>query len=147
MVNGSWDDGDDDIRHEWNTSWNDGDCEIGNQSDAAHGGGDGDVHDFGTLVSRPRRKVEKTDVQYDKKPKHVDVDALKKILWSIMQELQKSGEEVLSFKKILTSFLTGTLSAGDISPHLCFICILHLANKHQLTIHESPDLQDLSIHF
>ncbi|KAI3526883.1 hypothetical protein L1887_06149 [Cichorium endivia] len=105
MVNGSWDDGDDELCHEGNASWDDGDCEIGNQSDAAHGAGDGDVHDFGTLVSRPRRKVEKTHVQYDKKPKHVDVDALKVILWSITQELQKSGEEALSFKKILTSFL------------------------------------------
>ncbi|KAI3526882.1 hypothetical protein L1887_06148 [Cichorium endivia] len=71
---------DHELRQKRNAYWDDGDCEIGNQSDAAHGAGDGDVDNFDTLVSRPRRKVEKTHVQYDKKPKHVDLDALKEIL-------------------------------------------------------------------
>ncbi|KAM1059431.1 hypothetical protein ACFX1X_024455 [Malus domestica] len=33
-----------------------------------------------------------------------------------------------------------------ISPHPCFICLLHLANEHGLMILGSPNLDDLSIH-
>ncbi|GKV37970.1 hypothetical protein SLEP1_g45929 [Rubroshorea leprosula] len=34
----------------------------------------------------------------------------------------------------------------DISPHLCFICLLHLANEHGLNIHGCPGLDDLGVH-
>lgn len=58
-------------------------------------------------------------------------------------------EETLSFKHVLAAIPTRhRLSAPieDISPHLCFICLLHLANEHGLSIHGCADLNDLRIH-
>lgn len=58
-------------------------------------------------------------------------------------------EETLSFKHVLAAIPTRhRLSAPieDISPHLCFICVLHLANEHGLSIHGCADLDDLRIH-
>lgn len=56
--------------------------------------------------------------------------------------------ETISFKQALAAFPSdcrAATSIGDISPHLCFICLLHLANEHGLSIHGSADLEDLSI--
>lgn len=36
-------------------------------------------------------------------------------------------------------------SAKDISPHLTFICLLHLANEHCLHIHDCPTMDELEI--
>ncbi|PRQ52729.1 putative condensin complex subunit 2/barren [Rosa chinensis] len=111
-----------------------------------------DVEDFSTLVSQPRQ-VNKIEVQYDKTSKQVDVQALKETLWAHVQEtVQKStqGEEqVVSFKQILGSFPSDCRAAptiNDISPHLCFICLLHLANEHGLKILGNTNLDDLSVH-
>lgn len=54
----------------------------------------------------------------------------------------------MSFKQVLASFPEDCRAAAtsDISPHLCFICLLHLANEHGLTINGCPNLDDLSIH-
>nr|XP_043628578.1 condensin complex subunit 2-like [Erigeron canadensis] len=129
------------------TSWDD-DCEVGDQYD--DGNAYSDVEDSSTLVSQPRQ-VEKIEVQYDRRSKQVDVHILKETLWSSMQEVQNSAhEETLSFKNTLASFRTdkkrpAAASIDDISPHLCFICLLHLANEHGLSIHGSPDLDDLRI--
>jgi condensin complex subunit 2 len=41
-----------------------------------------------------------------------------------------------------------TVLAGateDISVHMAFICMLHLANEHNLTITDRPGLDDLDI--
>ncbi|KAI3704000.1 hypothetical protein L1987_74201 [Smallanthus sonchifolius] len=109
-----------------------------------------DVEDSATLVSQPRQ-VEKIEVQYNRKSKQVDVHILKETLWSSVQEMHKSAqEEPLSFKNMLASFPADKTRPAaalteDISPHLCFICLLHLANEHGLSINGSPDLDDLSI--
>ncbi|KAK1418178.1 hypothetical protein QVD17_27320 [Tagetes erecta] len=130
------------------SSWDD-DCGVGGQFD--DGNAYSDVEDSTTLVSQPRQ-VEKIEVQYDRKSKQVDVHILKETLWSSMQEMHKPAqEESLSFKNMLASFQTektrpAAASTEDISPHLCFICLLHLANEHGLTINGSPNLDDLSIH-
>ncbi|KAI3702571.1 hypothetical protein L6452_28314 [Arctium lappa] len=130
-------------------SWDD-DCGIGGQFD--DGDAYSDVEDSSTLISQPRQ-VNKIEVQYDKKSKQVDVHILKETLWSSMQEMQISAEEeTLSFKSILASFPAdkkrpaAAASIDDISSHLCFICILHLANEHGLGIHGSPNLDELTIH-
>ncbi|KAK9924503.1 hypothetical protein M0R45_032869 [Rubus argutus] len=111
-----------------------------------------DVEDFSTLVSQPRQ-VNKIEVQYDKTSKQVDVQALKETLWGHVQESVKmstQGEEhVVSFKQILGSFPSDSKAAAsinDISPHLCFICLLHLANEHGLRILGNANLDDLSVH-
>jgi condensin complex subunit 2 len=62
----------------------------------------------------------------------------------------KGREEAVSFRQVLASFPNDCTAAGtinDISPHLCFICLLHLANEHGLSIHGCTNLDDLSIHF
>ncbi|XWS51831.1 hypothetical protein CRYUN_Cryun11dG0016200 [Craigia yunnanensis] len=57
-------------------------------------------------------------------------------------------KEALSFKHVLATFPFNCQAAApeDISPHLCFICLLHLANEHGLSIQDRPSLDDLSFH-
>lgn len=131
----------DEVHQEANPSWDDDDCGIGDQFD--DGNAYSDVDD--SLVSQPRQ-VEKIDIQYDKKSKQVDVHMLKDSLWSTIQGMHKSAQDQdLSFKNILSSFSDAT-SNDDITPHLSFICMLHLANEHGLTLLGSPDMDDVSIH-
>ncbi|KAL4339922.1 hypothetical protein GQ457_08G015460 [Hibiscus cannabinus] len=110
-----------------------------------------DVDDSDMLVSQPRQ-VSKIEVQYDKTSKQVDVQALKETLWDQIQQSQEtsiqSPEETISFKHLLASFPAGCNAAAttkEISPHLCFICLLHLANEHGLRIHGCPNMDDLDV--
>ncbi|CAN8247681.1 unnamed protein product [Cochlearia groenlandica] len=117
-----------------------------------------DADDTNTLISQPRQ-VNKIDVQYDKASKQVDVQVLKETLWGCLQkssqspiqdeEHQQEPLESRSFKELLARFPDDCQAAGsnqDISPHLCFICLLHLANEHCLSLVGSQDLDDLTIH-
>ncbi|KAH6788995.1 condensin complex subunit [Perilla frutescens var. frutescens] len=133
------------------TSWDDGD-DFGGAFDDGHAYSD--VEEPSTLVSQPRQ-VSKIEVQYDKTSKQVDVHVLKETLWGHMQQLnhspveEEATEESISFKQVLASFPDNCRAAGslnDISSHLCFICLLHLANEHGLQILGCPSLDDLSIH-
>ena len=66
------------------------------------------------------------------------------------EEHQQEPPESRSFKELLASFPDDCKAAGttqDISPHLCFICLLHLANEHNLSLVGSQDLEDLTINF
>ncbi|CAN6445668.1 unnamed protein product [Victoria cruziana] len=109
-----------------------------------------DVDDSDGLVSRPRQ-VNKIDVEYDKTSKQVDVHALKGTLWVSMQELlatsDPENDEILSFRHVLSRLPENCSAAAakDISPHLCFICLLHLANEHCLSIQHSPNFDELFI--
>ncbi|KAG8488359.1 hypothetical protein CXB51_016381 [Gossypium anomalum] len=109
-----------------------------------------DVDDSGMLVSQPRQ-VSKIEVRYDKTSKQVDVQALKETLWDHMQQSPETSfqsPEETSFKHLLASFPADCKAAAtteEISPHLCFICLLHLANEHGLRIHGRPDMDDLGI--
>ncbi|XP_021758674.1 condensin complex subunit 2-like [Chenopodium quinoa] len=110
-----------------------------------------DVEDD-TFVSEPR-KVDKIEVEYDTTSKQVDVHLLKETLWTLVQESIQTPEvevrgDAVSFRHVLTAFPDEckAASTNDISPHLCFICLLHLANEHGLTIVGNPNLDDLSIH-
>ncbi|XP_057955867.1 condensin complex subunit 2 [Malania oleifera] len=127
-------------------SWDDGAfCdEYDNRS------GHSDIDDSSMLVSQPRQ-VNKIEVQYDKTSKQVDVQALKETLWDCIQRSTQMPimEEMVSFRNILASFPSdcqATTARGDISPHLCFICLLHLANEHGLNIRGCNSLDDLSIY-
>lgn len=112
-----------------------------------------DVDDSNSLIAQPRQ-VNKIEVQYDRTSKQVDVQALKETLWDHLQEssqnLEPGKEEAaISFKHILASLPSEcqvAASLKDISPHLCFICLLHLANEHGLRILGCPNLDDLSVH-
>ncbi|MED6181093.1 hypothetical protein PIB30_016431 [Stylosanthes scabra] len=110
-----------------------------------------DVEDSDTLVSLPRQ-VNKIEVQFDKTSKQVNVQELKITLWKHVQEsanLSCEGQkETVSFRSVLTNFPTECNAAAtisDISPHLCFICLLHLANEKGLSIQGFPSLDDLAI--
>lgn len=129
-------------------SWDD-ETVFGDQFD--DGNGFCDVEEFNTLISQPRQ-VNKIEVQYDRTSKQVDVQALKETLWESLQESQlnsvQAQGETISFKHALAAFPNDCRAAAsleDISPHLCFICLLHLANEHGLSIHGSANLEDLSI--
>ncbi|XP_022970958.1 condensin complex subunit 2 [Cucurbita maxima] len=134
---------------ETSPSWED-DNVFGGQYD--EGDAHSDVEDSDALVTQPRQ-VNKIEVQYDKTSKQVDVQALKETLWSHLQESQtdaQGDDETVSFKQILATFPDDCRAAqtiNDISPHLCFICLLHLANEHGLSINGYDHLNDLTIHF
>lgn len=132
-------------------SWDD---QNGFDGSSDHEGAYGDVEDLSNLVSQPRQ-VNKIEVQYDKTSKQVDVQALKETLWDHIREknlaeVQEDTEDhKISFQQILATFpidCRAASSVRDISPHLCFICLLHLANEHGLWIQGSTNLDDLSIH-
>ncbi|KAG5021042.1 hypothetical protein JHK87_016897 [Glycine soja] len=121
--------------------------------DAGDYGGDlhSDMEDSNTLITQPRQ-VNKIEVQYDKTSKQVDVHALKITLWDHVQESVKlpleGQKDTLSFKNILANFpseCNAAATISDISPHLCFICLLHLANEKGLSIQNSSNLDDLAI--
>ncbi|KAL5730743.1 hypothetical protein ACHQM5_003535 [Ranunculus cassubicifolius] len=114
-----------------------------------------DVEDPITFVSQ-RRQVNKIEVKYDKTSKQVDVHALKETLWNHIRESAKFSEmgsnaEIgteVSFRDLLWAFPDDCTAAGaieDISPHLCFICLLHLTNEHGLRLLGHANLDDLTI--
>ncbi|PKA65273.1 Condensin complex subunit 2 [Apostasia shenzhenica] len=114
---------------------------------------DNDVEDLGALV-QPSRQVNKVDIQYDKVSKQVDVHALKETLWmhiagtAQMSNFEQGSEASVSLTQVMHHLrLTVPLeSEKDISPHLFFICLLHLANEHGLTLHHPPTLDNVDIH-
>ncbi|KAG6404800.1 hypothetical protein SASPL_132376 [Salvia splendens] len=127
-------------------SWDDGD-DFGGGFDDGHA--HSDVEETSTLVSQPRQ-VSKIEVQYDKTSKQVDVHALKETLWGHIQQLDQSPveEESISFKQVLANVPDSCRAApliNDISTHLCFICLLHLANEHELRILDCPTMDDLTV--
>ncbi|CAA6671288.1 unnamed protein product [Spirodela intermedia] len=113
------------------------------------------LNDFGepgSLVSQPRQ-VNKIEVRYDKSSKQVDVHALKDTLWCIIKDSKRPAETrvedavAVSFRQVLGCFSENCSGAyaKDVSPHLSFICLLHLANEHSLTIRGTPSLDELEI--
>lgn len=106
------------------------------------------------MVAQPR-KVQKIQVDYNKTSKQVDVHVLKKTLWGSMQDFWRASEmehdekpeTIMSFKGLLSSLPPDCPAAApeDISVHLCFICLLHLANEHCLSIRDCPSLDELCI--
>ncbi|CAJ1956276.1 unnamed protein product [Sphenostylis stenocarpa] len=127
-------------------SWGNGSVWDGGVTDVHN-----DMDDSSTLISQPRQ-INKIEVQYDKTSKQVNVEALKITLWDRIQEsiqLPFQGQkEMVSFRHILANFPSKSNAAAtisDISPHLCFICLLHLANEKGLSIQSCPTLDDLGV--
>ncbi|XP_021758985.1 condensin complex subunit 2-like isoform X1 [Chenopodium quinoa] len=125
-------------------------------NESAYSGPDNDAHsdieEQDILISQPRQ-VNKIEVQYDKTAKQVDVHLLKETLWDhiggfVQAPETNDHEEAISFNQVLATFPDdcGAAAARDISPHLCFICLLHLANEHGLRIEGCTNMDDLSIH-
>jgi condensin complex subunit 2 len=82
----------------------------------------------------------------------VDVRALKESLWQGIRGLRAkepaaAEQEELSFQDLIAS-LPPDGPAGrlaDLSVHLCFICLLHLANEHGLCVKGVPQLDRLLV--
>ncbi|XP_047336120.1 condensin complex subunit 2-like [Impatiens glandulifera] len=112
-----------------------------------------DVEDLNNLVPQPRR-VNKIEVKYDKLSKEVDVQALKEKLWVSIQAYnemttQDDEKETVSFREVLASFPSDNCKADgteDISVHLRFMCLLHLANEHGLSLLGSSEFDDVTVH-
>ena len=97
------------------------------------------------------RQVERVDINYCKAAKQVDVKSLKELMWSGMQAvLKETGQgrkEVMDLSEILEHVPVEN-EAGrleDLSVHLCFICVLHLANEHGLVVKGVPELNKMLI--
>ena len=102
------------------------------------------------LVAAPRR-CEKIQVNYARQTKEVNVKELKSTLWEninddgICPADEATGAH--SFNQLLRRFPEDNLAGAteDISVHMAFICMLHLANENGLKITDRPGLDDLDI--
>ncbi|TVU33960.1 hypothetical protein EJB05_15779, partial [Eragrostis curvula] len=113
-----------------------------------------DVEEPVSLINKPRQ-VNKIDIQYDKVSKQVDVHALKEVLWNHIHTSSETDnqerEEVersLRLSQVLHDLPSSNpdAAATEISPHLYFICLLHLANEHGLTLCDRPTLDEIDIY-
>ena len=81
-------------------------------------------------------------------PLQVDVRALKELLWRSTGFLQEpsDGRDV-SFQDLIADVPPHSAAgkAQDLSVHLCFICLLHLANEHGLAISGTETLDQLVV--
>jgi len=93
--------------------------------------------------------------------KQVDVRRLKEALWRGIQQLRSRQQAAgdgpdappaeesapLRFQDLIAGLGddSGAGRLADLSVHLCFICLLHLANEHGLVIADAADLRQLTI--
>nr|PNR50721.1 hypothetical protein PHYPA_009907 [Physcomitrium patens] len=127
--------------------------------DCSHGDwtgidGDGEIGDpLGTNLVAVRRKIQKVKVNDDETSKQVDVRNLKESLWSHLQNIQatidegESEKDARPFQNLLNVLPEdyAATESDDVSVQLCFICLLHLANEHNLRIVDCPTMDDLQI--
>ena len=126
-----------------------GECGFYGAGDDAEDGGwlDAPMPGDGFELVEAARKVEHVEVSYSRAAKQVDVRSLKELMWSGLTEINESEHEFIQLQEVL-----GTVpeqnEAGrvdDLSVHLCFICMLHLANEHGLVIQGVESLDNLYI--
>ena len=84
-------------------------------------------------------------LNYSKKAKNVNVKQLKDNLWKSIEH--KMEEPELQLSDLVTDIgrLYPTEQRKDLSTSFCFICLLHLANEHGLTIENTETLTDLRV--
>ncbi len=76
----------------------------------------------------------------------MDVKELKKALWAAIQTGAQRQSAPLPFAALLAHVMAGGAAGSDgVSVHLCFICLLHLANEHGLELHDAADLASLTV--
>jgi len=103
-----------------------------------HGDSDG-------MVEAPR-KPEEIRVNYARRAKQIDVKELKETLERGILD-NESDAGAVSFKKVISD---STISSAayreeDLSVHMCFICLLHVANENQLALSSSKSLDELQV--
>jgi condensin complex subunit 2 len=136
--------------------------EDGNGGDAYGGEWDGGAFASGDLnvgddvdIAHAAHRVEKVEVNYSRAAKQVDVRYLKELMWNGIQTVvaQHDGtkgstpEEPIEFADILATVPENNPAGRieDLSIHLCFICVLHLANEHGLVVRGVPELNKMQI--
>lgn len=76
-------------------------------------------------------------VRFAKRAKHVDIKQLK---GGVERELRAASAAAVAGGQVGFQEIVGGLAGGDggklsdLSPHLCFICLLHLANEQSLVV-------------
>ena len=97
-----------------------------------------------------------SSVSLTTKDLQVDVRALKQELWHCLGTAAAAGaadeqparpSSPVSFQQLLSRIPLGTAAGRpeDLSVHLCFICLLHLANEHGLAVRGVPSLDQLYV--
>ena len=132
--------------------FDDGDDDEGDAYYYGDNGGDGEWDgafaepDIGDELemAQAAHKVEKVQVNYSRAAKQVDVRSLKELMWAGIQSVlaQRRNSEnggdsgPIEFQDILATVpaMNGAGRIEDLSIHLCFICVLHLANEHGLVV-------------
>ncbi|CAM0949229.1 unnamed protein product [Alopecurus aequalis] len=101
-----------------------------------------DIEEQANLTAKPRQ-INKMDIQYDKVSKQVDVHALKEVLWNHIRRSART-DDLVCLTKVLRDL---QISCGNqATPHLYFICLLHLANEHSLKLRGRPTLDEINIY-
>jgi condensin complex subunit 2 len=105
------------------------------------------------------RKVLRTSQRHsdDSDGPQVDVRALKESIWECTQQLVRSTSEdcpqpspaaaqSVSFQDLLSRLRGGRAGRlEDLSVHLAFICVLHLANEHGLAVRGVATLDAMTV--
>lgn len=115
----------------------------------------GDAPNTNLELAQASHKVEQVEVSYCKAAKQVDVKALKELMWAGIQHTVQHRKEQgapdpyngIEFSRVLSAVPEDNHAGRleDLSVHLCFICVLHLANEHGLTVQGAPELNQLII--
>ena len=120
------------------------------------GGDDWTVDNGGSVeLAQAAHKVEQVEVSYCKAAKQVDVKSLKELMWRgisiVAGDRAAKGldnpRDDIRFADVLAT-VPADNHAGrleDLSVHLCFICVLHLANEHGLVVKGVDSLDGLLI--
>lgn len=102
--------------------------------------------DFGTQLITGGNKVKPEYVSYSKTAKNVNVKYLKDNLWKAI-ETKKETEPERNLSDVVQDIgkLYPKEEKKDLSTSFFFICLLHLANEHELTLESNEQLTDLQI--
>jgi condensin complex subunit 2 len=100
---------------------------------------------FGTQLITGGAKVKSEYVNYSKRAKNVNVKQLKDNIWKSIEV--KKDEPVMQFSDLVNDItrMYPKEQKKDLSTSFCFICLLHLANEHSLTIENNEALDDLQV--
>ncbi|KAI0237006.1 hypothetical protein L0F63_000881 [Massospora cicadina] len=118
-------------------------------------------HKFGEQLVPALRRIQAVRVNYMRIAKRVDVKLLKDNLWRKLNPTEPEATPVLSehaepvqsaiqpqpFSHVVKSLsdVYPLKKFNDLSVPFCFICLLHLANEHNLEIQSNPEMNELVI--
>lgn len=101
--------------------------------------------DFGTQLITGGKKVKPEYVNYSKTAKNVNVKYLKDNLWKSIEHKKEDTDRKFSDVVKDIGKLYPREEKKDLSTSFCFICLLHLANEHSLSLESNDQLTDLQI--